>query len=206
MKSSREKILYTLLSRQRATINELAEVVGINGISVRHHLVKLQAEGLIAAEEQRHGVGRPRFVYHLTKQGLEKFPTNFLRFVELLLSKLQDVLTPKQLSEVYESIGKEQADSLRSVLEGSTLNDQIKSLSDELGYLGYRLDTQKDGDDLLLRNQNCPYRQIAVSNPEICRVDETMFTELLGRPVSHESCIAKSDPACIYRIKAEDVN
>ena len=34
-------------------INELAEVVGINPISVRHHLNSLQADGLIEAEEER---------------------------------------------------------------------------------------------------------------------------------------------------------
>ena len=57
MKSTRDKILNTLLTQRQATIKQLSEVVGINGISVRHHLINLQAEGLVTAEEQRHGVG-----------------------------------------------------------------------------------------------------------------------------------------------------
>ena len=68
MKSTKDKILQTLLRKPKITINELAEAVGINPISVRHHLTNLQMEGLIAADEERHGVGRPRLVYSLTER------------------------------------------------------------------------------------------------------------------------------------------
>ena len=46
MKSTRDRILQTLLRQPRRTINELAEAVGINPISVRHHLTNMQVEGL----------------------------------------------------------------------------------------------------------------------------------------------------------------
>jgi predicted ArsR family transcriptional regulator len=51
MKSTRDHILQTLLRQPRTTINELAETVGINPISVRHHLTNLQVEGLVSTEE-----------------------------------------------------------------------------------------------------------------------------------------------------------
>ena len=44
MKSTRDRILQSLLRKPRSTINELAEAVGINPISVRHHLTNLQME------------------------------------------------------------------------------------------------------------------------------------------------------------------
>ena len=47
MKSTRERILRSLLHHPRSTINVLADEIGINPISVRHHLTNLQAEGLI---------------------------------------------------------------------------------------------------------------------------------------------------------------
>ena len=48
MNSTRDRILQTLLRQPRTTINELAEAVGINPISVRHHLTNLQVEGLVS--------------------------------------------------------------------------------------------------------------------------------------------------------------
>ncbi len=93
MRSTRDKILEILQTKRKATINDLAKVVGINGISVRHHLINLQEEGLIYAEEERHGVGRPRFVYRLTDQGLEKFPSNYQKFTRYMLTELKNMLT-----------------------------------------------------------------------------------------------------------------
>ena len=154
MKSTREKILHTLLTKQQATINELAQIVGINGISVRHHLINLQAEGLINAEEQRHGVGRPRFVYRLTQRGLEKFPTNYLRFTELLIAKLQEVLSPQQLNKVFEGVGIQQAADIKEEVEGDTLDKRL-TMSIQLSNLGYRLDSRRWPGPLIM-NHNCP--------------------------------------------------
>ncbi len=40
-KTSRDRVLQTLLAREKCTINELAEAVELNPISIRHHIVKL---------------------------------------------------------------------------------------------------------------------------------------------------------------------
>ena len=73
MKSTREKVLNTLASNPRSTIIDIANSVGINAISVRHHLTSLQADNLVSAEEERHGVGRPRLVYFKQKREWKNF-------------------------------------------------------------------------------------------------------------------------------------
>ena len=87
-KTTRQRVMQTLLSRQRCTINELAEVVSINPISVRHHITRLEADGLVSSEEEKHGVGRPRRLYFLTEEGQERFPSRYLRFTIRLLEQL----------------------------------------------------------------------------------------------------------------------
>ncbi len=91
MKSTREKILRTLLTYPGSTIKYLSEVVGINGISIRHHLNALEAEGLIVSSEERHGVGRPHLVYSLTEIGVEEFPTGYLNLSKRLLSAVNKI-------------------------------------------------------------------------------------------------------------------
>ena len=72
MGSTRNHVLQQLLTKQRCTINDLAEAVRIDPISVRHHIVKLEGEGLVDSTAERHGVGRPRRVYFLTEAGMEQ--------------------------------------------------------------------------------------------------------------------------------------
>src|SRR5512140_2845152 len=109
MKSTRERILQTLLNHPRSTINELADAVGINAISVRHHLTSLQADGLVVYEEERHGVGRPRLVYFLTEQGLERFPTNYLRLTTRLLDELKESLPEPMVSKLFANMANDLA-------------------------------------------------------------------------------------------------
>ena len=80
MGSTRNAVLKHLLNHQRSTINELAKAVKINPISVRHHITRLEKEGLVASAQERHGVGRPRRVYFLSEAGMEHFPGRTIRF------------------------------------------------------------------------------------------------------------------------------
>ena len=52
-KSTRERVLDTLLSYKKCTINDLAEAVEINPISVRHHINRLEAEGLVCVSGRK---------------------------------------------------------------------------------------------------------------------------------------------------------
>lgn len=109
MKSTKDKILQTLLRRPKITINDLAEAVGINPISVRHHLTNLQMEGLIAADEERHGVGRPRLVYSLTEDGMERFPTKYLRLTTRLLTQMKETMPAPVVSQLFGQIAEDLA-------------------------------------------------------------------------------------------------
>ena len=104
MTTTRENVLRTLLTRQRCTINELADAVGINPISVRHHVTKLEAEGFVTSEEERHGVGRPRRVYFLTEEGMEKFPTRYLRLTVRLLQQLKETLPEPMVDKLFTQV------------------------------------------------------------------------------------------------------
>lgn len=202
MKSTREKILSTLLTKRQATIKELSEAVEINGISVRHHLINLQAEGLITAEEQRHGVGRPSFVYRLTEAGMEKFPTNYLKLTDHLLTEMENLLSKEQLDATLERIGKLEAQETTHIDKNWPIETQIEQLANQLAGDRFLLSWKREGDKIMMQSHNCPYLHIGNSHPEICKVDQSLFSEALGRDVQLTSCLLRGDPACIYTINA----
>ncbi len=200
MKSTREKILNTLLTQRQATIKQLSEVVGINGISVRHHLINLQAEGLVTAEEQRRGVGRPAFVYRLTEKGMEKFPTNYLKLTNYLLTELEETLSPEEVEATFKRIGKKQAEESTNIDKNQPIETQLEQLANQLASDRFMLSWKKEGDSIILQSDNCPYLHVGKEHPEICRIDETLFSEALGREVQLETCMLRGDPSCTYKI------
>ena len=99
--STRQRVLKNLLTQEHCTINELGELVEINPISVRHHITRLEAEGLVDSNEERHGVGRPRRVYFLTESGRELFPTRYLRLTLRLLEQLKETVPLQMVDKLF---------------------------------------------------------------------------------------------------------
>ncbi|MCX8024942.1 MAG: winged helix-turn-helix transcriptional regulator [Thermanaerothrix sp.] len=202
-KSTRERILQTLLANPRCTINELAQAVGISPISVRHHLNSLLAEGLVASEEERHGVGRPRLVYYLTEAGLERFPTRYVRLTTRLLNQLKGTLSSQAMSEIFAQIGEEIATGYHSIVEKMSTEERLEFLRKILAEEGFLVEWEKDGDTYRIREVNCPYYYLSQQYPEVCSVDQSLISTLLAHPADKISCIVQKDQRCVYIIKSE---
>src|SRR5512141_2050976 len=145
MKSTRERILHTLVSQPRSTINELADSVGINAISVRHHLTSLEAEGLVTAEEERHGVGRPRLVYFLTEKGLERFPTRYLRLTNRLLDQIKESLPQSTVKTLFTQMASDLADGATQRARYMNTEEKLDLIKDVLGQEGFLVEWDKQG-------------------------------------------------------------
>src|SRR5512139_1732821 len=109
MSSTHDRVLQALLTHPRITIDELADEVGINPISIRHHIASLQAEGLVATDEERHGVGRPRYVFSLTEAGVEKFPTRYVRLMVRLLEQLKETMPSAMINQIFTQMAQDLA-------------------------------------------------------------------------------------------------
>lgn len=200
MKSTREHILQTLLNHPRSTINEMAAAVGINAISVRHHLTSLQAEGLITAEEERHGVGRPRLVYFLTEKGLERFPTNYLRLTTLLLDQLKESLPPQVVSGLFAKMASDMADHFDIPIEHLSMEERLDLVKHLLAQEGFTVTWEKMGDQYHINEVTCPYYHVGQNHPEVCTVDQTLISKVMSIPVEKINCVLRGDRMCTYVI------
>jgi DeoR family transcriptional regulator, suf operon transcriptional repressor len=203
MKSTRDKILQYLLRGPRSTINGLADAVGINPISVRHHLTNLQMEGLVDAAEERHGVGRPRLVYSLTEDGLERFPTRYLRLTTRLLSQMKETLPGPVVGELFKEVAAGLANQHEAQLKGLSVEERLETVKDLLADEGFVVEWEKKDDEYHIHEITCPYLQIGQRHPEVCTVDETLISRMLSLPVNKVQCILSGATHCTYVVKAE---
>ncbi len=204
MKSTRDRILQTLLTHPTATISDLAQAVNINNISVRHHLTNLQAEGLIQASEERHGVGRPRLVYSLTDSGLEKFPTRYMNLTNRLLEQLKSSLPKTEINDIFVRMAKSLAADKAEKMKKLSIEDKLDFLQQSLGEEGFLIEWQKIEDGYLITEKACPFYHVSQSHPEVCVMDHTLISSMLEAPVEKINCVLSGDANCAYIIKNKE--
>ncbi len=202
MKSTREKILNNLLKFPRSSINDLAKSVGINAISVRHHLTNLQAEALVSAEEERHGVGRPRLVYYLTEKGLEHFPTHYLRLTNQILSQIKDALPEKNIKKIFENVAKSLASDHSMLPQNTPIQERLNLLKNILVKEGFLIEWEEKDGQFFIHEISCPYYHIGQSHPEVCVVDQTLISTMLSVPVTRIQCVLNGDDHCTFVVNS----
>jgi predicted ArsR family transcriptional regulator len=205
MKSTRDRILQTLLRKPRTTINELAVAVGINPISVRHHLTNLQVEGLVGTDEERHGVGRPRLVYFLTEAGTERFPTRYLRLTTRLLAQMKESMPEPVVSKLFAEMADGLAEENASQMKGLNMEERLDLAKTLLTEEGFDIQWERTGGQYQIHEITCPYLQIGLSHPEVCTMDQTLISRMLAVPAEKVQCLLQGDAHCTYIVQAEDV-
>ena len=202
MTSTRESVLKTLLTRPRCTIQELGEAVGINDISVRHHINSLLAEGLASSDEERHGVGRPRRVYFLTEAGLERFPTRYLRLTVRLLEQLKETMPPNLVNQLFNQMAEGLAQDYTSQanLKNMTMEQRLDAMKEMLAKEGFSIEWERQGDQYHIHEASCPYYHVGQNHPEVCTVDKALISAVLSVPAQKTRCILNGDSSCTYVI------
>ena len=200
MNTSRDIILNTLKSKGTVTIAELAEAVGVSPVSIRHHLSSLQADGLIAGNEVRHGVGRPHLAYSLTEAGLERFPSKYVRLSGRLLDELKTTLPADAIEAMFSRIAETIAADIAPKLADKPLEEKKSLLVELLGEEGFMARWNVVGEKYQLTEYNCPYFRVGQKHPEVCRIDETLISQLLAVPVEKGSCLLNGDEHCTFTI------
>ncbi|GAB4460004.1 MAG: winged helix-turn-helix transcriptional regulator [Chloroflexota bacterium] len=201
MKSTKDRILQTLLRKPRITINEIAEAVGINAISVRHHLSNLEKEGLIAAEEERHGVGRPRLVYSLTEEGMERFPTKYLRLTTRLLAQMKETMPGPVVTQLFNQVAEDLANQYAADIKGLSMEERLDFVKELLAQEGFTVEWELKDGQYQIHEISCPYYQIGVSHPEVCTMDQTLISKMLAVPASKVQCILSGGSHCTYVVQ-----
>jgi DeoR family transcriptional regulator, suf operon transcriptional repressor len=204
-KSTRERVLETLLTHLSCTINEIADAVEINPISVRHHITKLQADGLVDSAEERHGVGRPRRIYYLSEEGREHFPSRYLRLTLRILEQLKETVPQPLINQLFTQIAEDLAADHAPELEGLSIEQRLNIVKKLLTNEGFTVDWERQGDYYQIRESNCPYFHVGQNHPEVCSVDQVLISSLLSIPAEKIHCMLQGDAHCTYIVPASAI-
>lgn len=166
------------------------------------HLERLRDEGLVEADRVVEGPGRPKKVYTLTEAGWETFERHY----ELLLSVLLSAIEAEDGRERVEAYLARIAEDLASPLADVRGEDRLEALVEVYDDLGFQAHLETDGDDLVLVQRNCPFRQVAREDPEaLCEhLDEGIQRQAFPEAeIELEQTMARGAHRCRHRIRLD---
>ncbi len=203
MQATRERILNILKERGHATVKELSGTLDLTTVTIRHHLDTLRREKLVATPTVRHrkAPGRPQHVYTLTEEASDFFPKRYERLIDLFLEEIRTRLSQGEVEEMMARIGKRIADEVVVPLDAG-FEERVTIAVDFMDKRGYMAHWEKSQNgDYLVHIANCPYESVARRHGEVCEIDRTLLTELLGPTLADISRISEPTHHCTYVIR-----
>jgi predicted ArsR family transcriptional regulator len=195
--STRGQII-ALLRRSDRRVNELADELGLTDNAVRSHLAALERDGLV---EQHpgipQGVGKPASVYHLLPAADALLPKAYAPVLRVLLSILAERMSGEELEDLLREVGR-RASAGRTEPE-QDIRMRIDAAYGVLGELGGVADLEESDNTVFIRGFSCPLAAVVPDHPRVCKVAESLLTELVGVPV-REQCAKGDRPRCCFEI------
>ena len=192
--------LVTLLRRGGRTVEELAQVLVLTDNGVRAHLATLERDGLgqqRGSVRRSSGGGKPAYVYELTSEAENLFPKAYEPVLHRLLDVLSERIGPEESEMLLRAVGNRLAEG-QSVPEDG-IHVRLEAAVAVLNELGGLAELEERDGSFVIRGYSCPLAAVTPNHPEVCRMAESLVTELAGIPV-YEHCDRGERPRCCFEV------
>lgn len=199
----RRKLLLRHLLRNKAgaSVDELAQAIGVTRTAVRQHLASLMRDGLVAPGESRASGGRPQRLFALTDTGKEVFPRHYSWFAQLLVEEITKEHGAAGLRTRLGRIASAVVTQLQQQRSTANLSDRqkIETLSNVMDQIGYDARMSKGSGGPTIEADNCIFHELAMQHPEICHFDLALLSGYTGNKVELHECMARGGHVCRFR-------
>ena len=191
--------LITLLRGTTKTVNELAAELELTDNAVRAHLLSLERDGLIRQSGIQRGTRKPHFAYELTEEAEHLFPKAYDALLNQLIGVLKARLTPSALEEVLREVGHSLAGDQAASNKNGDMESRIARALAALESIGGAARVEKKNEELVICSESCPLASAVAAHPEVCRLAETLLSEIVGVEV-REQCDRAGPPRCRFEV------
>lgn len=193
-------VLQWLQQHRQATIPELCETLSVTATAIRQRLNRLQDLGLIDRETIRASRGRPHHAYVLTDAGRQQLGDNYAELALLLWQEVQQLEDTALRSRLFRQLEDRMAQRYGAMVQGKTLDQRFEQLQNSLTEKGFRVEIDTSQELPILREMHCPYHKLAVSDAEICRVEQRVFEQVLGVKLTLKQSCRQGHGCCEFQI------
>jgi predicted ArsR family transcriptional regulator len=206
MRTPADRILLHLKTRGPSDTLALSAALGVSRQAMLQHLERLAGDGLVAHEDARRGVERPRRVWSLTAAAQARFPDAHAHLTVEMLEAVRGEFGEAGLERLIGRRERETAKAYAAAVGAArTLQARVARLAEIRAAEGYMADWAPDpaGGFLLVEN-HCPICAAAAACQGFCRTELEAFRAALGpgAVVERTDHILAGARRCAYRVSA----
>ena len=194
--STRGRIV-TLLRRSSRTVDELASDLDLTDNAVRAHLVTLERDGIVQQRGARRGSGKPASMYELAPAAEQLFPKAYAPVLQNVVEILSERMPTDEVETLLREVGRRIAADWK--VPSGNLRVRLVGAVEVLHELGGLAELEESEGHYAIRGYSCPLAAVVPGHPSMCRLAETLLTELVGVPV-RERCDNADIPRCRFAI------
>jgi predicted ArsR family transcriptional regulator len=190
--------MVTLLRRGGLTVDELATGVGLTNNGVRAHLATLERDGIVrqrGSVRAAGGGGKPAYIYELTPEGEALFPWAYEFVLGRLLDALSEGLGSEESEALLRGVGRHMAEGR----EDEGVRARLEAAAAMLNELGGLAELEERDGGFVIRGYSCPLGALTPDHPEVCRMAETLVSQVSSMPV-REHCDRGVEPRCCFEV------
>jgi predicted ArsR family transcriptional regulator len=185
-----------------ATVQDIGRVMRVTATAVRQRLTRLQASGLIERTLVRSGRGRPHHCYRLTGNGLRQLGDNYADLAMILWRELQSIPDDAIRQQVTDRIQAAFVARFGRRIGGSMV-DRLRGFAATLSDRGFDISVEHRDGVMVLRENSCPYQEMAEQDRSICQLELAVFEQALGVKLSQTKCCLNGDHCCEFEVSSD---
>jgi|HubBroStandDraft_6_1064221.scaffolds.fasta_scaffold701041_1 predicted ArsR family transcriptional regulator len=181
------------------TVQEICADLGVTATAVRQRLVRLQGLEMVARELVRAGRGRPHHVYRVTQSGFCELGDNYAELAQILWREMNKIEEPAVRARVVSRIEDALVEQFGKLSSKAPLSDRMTQMTSALRERGFQVEMDKTGQLPILRENSCPYYELASEDPAICELEQAVFRRVLGADVKLTQCCLDGHHCCEFQ-------
>lgn len=201
LSESRMRIVQLIKRRGSVTVDQTMQALDLAETTVRQHLDRLEAKGLLERESVPAGPGRPTIQYRLSPAGKQLFPGQDAELFGKMLEFLVQQGYPGVIDAFFRQMWAERQQELVEAMEradAATLEERLAIVEQFLAREGFLPEIEFDDERVSIRECNCPFSESVRATRLPCRLEAQFLGFALQRDLSRVSYMPDGHPTCTY--------
>ncbi|MCH7689294.1 MAG: helix-turn-helix transcriptional regulator [Planctomycetes bacterium] len=203
--SNDRQFLEVLHKLGSSTVQKICAEMDVTATSIRQRLSRLQVHGFVDRVTVRKGRGRPHHCYRVTDAGLKELGDNYSDLAMILWRELQNIEDSAVRTDVLRRVQNSFIQRYRNLVHGESLLERMEQLKSALVERGFDVEIDFSGPLPILRENNCPYHELANVDSRICEFEQEVFRSVLGVDLNLSQCCLDGHHCCEFEAVPQQV-